>query len=230
LVDEFKERVKAIRKRKSVSKLGGVVAKKPAPAAEPPNHPVGSEPSPGLPATSSSGLILPTSEPSSSSSGLVPPLAAPNPITDDTVLSALPPLAPVPPPRKKGNWESYKVHGCGELAYDPSTRSLNAHCHNEDHVARGAHCHCDRTLHPSKSKPASGQGRPLGFLVAWLLYKDAVTKQDHHIFKKWLATSEGRALRIVGRNYVKAHRHLHPLLEEGVERPKLAEDSEPECL
>ncbi len=56
-------------------------------------------------------------------------------------------------------------------------RSLDAHC-----TRHGSRCTCNRTISGNR-----GKGRPLGFLVAWLLAgcdKAVATKDDHVRLKK----------------------------------------------
>ena len=56
---------------------------------------------------------------------------------------------------------------------DKGTNQLGAHCRHPDH---GSECRVNRTVKEGASKPA--QGRPLGFLLAWLKCANDFTGAD----------------------------------------------------
>eukprot|EP00971_Amphidinium_carterae_P349278 6490938-Amphidinium_carterae.1 len=95
-----------------------------------------------------------------------------------------PPKAPVPVARParaaqdaRGSLDKFKVDDSGELRFKWQDESLYAHC------SRHKNCRKVRTTKPGNRRP--GQGRPLGYLVAWLTAPDlqiGLTAGEHEHF------------------------------------------------
>ena len=66
----------------------------------------------------------------------------------------------------------------GDLVWNKSSVSLDAHCH-----CKHGKCHCDRTIKAS-TRGRKNQGRPLGFLVAWLFLGNMCNADEHAKLKK----------------------------------------------
>ncbi len=75
------------------------------------------------------------------------------------------------PSRIKGNIQSWDVPG-GTLKFDLKQNVLSAHCGVDCHQEEQNECRCRRTLSARLGSTSSAQGRPVGFLMAWL--------QDQH--------------------------------------------------
>lgn len=87
----------------------------------------------------------------------------------------------IPFARRPGVYEQrFVIEGIGELRYNSTSSFLRAHCDNPDH---GSFCHRRRTCTGSngRGEKASGQGRPIGSLVAWLLKKDSCETRESHM-------------------------------------------------
>lgn len=109
----------------------------------------------------------------------------------------------------------------GKITYYPSKRVFEAICR---HPAHGK-CVLTRTSH-GRGGAASGAGRPMGFLAAWLERADQPSKAAHWAPEVLHASA---AARRAAREAVKAMPNGPALLSH--ERPKEnAEDSEPEGL
>lgn len=130
---------------------------------------------------------------------------------------AAPPVPPPPPeavgaerPARKrraveaGMWHRISmVHG--ELVFEERTGKINAHCNNPLHVRSGVHCHTDRLTSAGRRRGCEGQGRPLGFLYAWLLESsDFSTKADHQAAKRELGSEAGFHRRVDARRRLRA--------------------------
>lgn len=76
------------------------------------------------------------------------------------------PASSKPKPRDRISAESLSIPGCGVIRYLPATSVLIAAC---DHPGHGD-CRRQKTVSASNTNTpkGQGQGRPLGFLVAWL--------------------------------------------------------------
>lgn len=61
------------------------------------------------------------------------------------------------------SWLRFEVPGYGELIYNPIDHSFGAHCSDPRHDK----CRLNRTCNASNTR--SAQGRPIGYLVTWLL-------------------------------------------------------------
>lgn len=112
----------------------------------------------------------------------------------------------------------------GELAFNHVGTNLNAHCHHPAHAVRG-NCHTDRLVTGGR-RP--GQGRPLGFLVAWLLEQGAhEDKESHQQMKSVLGSAAGFVQRQQARQWLREQGTFDDLF--ALERPRRdAEGSEPE--
>ena len=74
--------------------------------------------------------------------------------------------------------ETIQIWGYGELRYNSNTNTVRAFCSCAAHAQP---CSKQRTLLGGKRQ---GQGRPLGYLVAWLRDQDNHTSKDEHV---WLS-------------------------------------------
>jgi hypothetical protein len=180
-----------------------------APKAAPPAPPILV---PGL-AGSSGDLLMPM---------LIPPL----------------PLAILPEPPEHaflpGEWVKMVIPLFGTIVHEKVHKKLNAHCIHPPHLVdagRKQKCHLDCLLYANPRKGMEGQGRPVGFLVAWL--EDAAisgdVKDEHQTYKKSLRSVAGKDRRVRARLFAKEHATLRYLLL--LERDKRdGEDSEPDEL
>ena len=132
------------------------------------------------------------------------------------------------PKRRKvrAGWERLEVwkddQFMGELVWNDAMTSLNAHCPNAAHCTQG-HCHTDRSLTDGRK---AGQGRPLGFLLAWLFEHAAcATKDLHQDLKKSLGQAFGLQKRRDARDWARAQGGAYDELF-GKERPR--RDGEPD--
>lgn len=99
--------------------------------------------------------------------------------------------------------------------------------HQLEGSGEGCMCRMTRTSRPSARK--SAQGRPLGFLGAWLAASQSHDDRDSHRSKLWLATGISRQNRMAARAYLRQLPGGAELL--ACERPKAQnEESEPEGL
>ena len=116
-------------------------------------------------------IECPTAEPSEPS---VPRAAlALAPLVPDVVPRA---LAVRPKPRARSGHQHIDVTG-GWLV--STGQSLDAHCNLCAHDGP-LECKVDRTCVPKRLSPGSLRGRPLGFLLAWLLYgKEHADRASH---------------------------------------------------
>jgi hypothetical protein len=72
--------------------------------------------------------------------------------------------------------------GLCELRFDTKLNILAAHCHHPDH---GPKCRVHRTLNKSDVRSRGAQGRPAGFLLAWMKCAgDYPTQGAHHEISK----------------------------------------------
>ena len=149
-----------------------------------------------------------------------------------------PPPAPPPdsPPegrRRKvgarvGKWVHIKLDGIGELVFEKATGKVNAHCLSPAHCSPGVTCHMDRrTKFEPGHRLRHGEGRPLGYLVAWLLQLDHATKRSHQDAKPALGRAGGHPARRDARAHLRELSHRIPEVEElfGMERPASAEET-----
>ncbi len=103
---------------------------------------------------------------------------------------ATPPLAPMPPPPPPpaaadpprpnrrpppAHWDRHELPLGGDLVYDARMNSFAAHCRSPGHGL----CRVNRTCNGSDTKQA--QGRPVGFLAAWLLVGDMYPDRASHL-------------------------------------------------
>jgi hypothetical protein len=180
-----------------------------APKAAPPAPPI---PGPGL-AGSSGDLLMPMP---------IPPL----------------PLADLPAPPEHafmpGEWVKMEIPFLGTIVHEKVHKRLNAHCIHPPHLVdagRKQKCHLDCLLYANPRKGMEGQGRPVGYLVAWL--EDAAVsgdvKDEHQTYKKSLRSVAGKDRRVRARLFAKEHATLKYLLL--LERDKReGEESEPDDL
>lgn len=114
--------------------------------------------------SSSSSAPHPTGPP------LVPPPQAAPPSEVAPTLSSLPLLVPGPPgPRRAyANYDVYADDGSvvGFIKWNSNAESLDAHC--SAHRGGRLNCVINRTTTDGSVRNRTSQGRPLGFLVAWL--------------------------------------------------------------
>ncbi len=109
----------------------------------------------------------------------------------------------------------------GVIAFHNSTHRFDARCGNASH---GSLCRLTRSANASKKGNNPGQGRPLGFLAAWLLHSDAASREDHASATGFITFDERKAER------AKFQCHTGRLLLQ-FERPQEPdEDSEPEII
>ena len=110
----------------------------------------------------------------------------------------------------------------GELVWNDAKTSLNAHCSNAAHCTT-SHCHTDRVLTDGRR---AGQGRPVGFLLAWLFeHAEHATKNLHQDLKKTLGQAAGWQKRRDARAWARAQGGTCDELF-GIERPR--HDGEPD--
>ena len=190
----------------------------PRPASPPPAQPPPQQPrsAPPVPAETALGpqpaspAVRLASQPSGSGVPAGPASSTPRP-------SDVPPPPAGPPvqrgPRRRaGNWLYVTVYrdgaAIGEIAADMADTgvSIDAHCFCATHQftagSRPIKCHCDRRRTRGK-RP--GQGNPMGFLGAWLLYglRDDMREQyQHNEFKKMLGHAQFHELRREGRQFL----------------------------
>ena len=74
------------------------------------------------------------------------------------------------------------VRGSGVLRFYSNKRQIVAQCLSRGH---GPNCFLTRTIEPSGSPAYAAQGRPMGFMLAWLAEAPpAISRFDHvHLFK-----------------------------------------------
>lgn len=126
--------------------------------------------------------------------------------------------------RDRSSTESLVVPGCGNIRFLPTLNVLVAVC---DHPGHGD-CRRQKTLMPSEAKTnrGKGQGRPIGFLCAWLREQcDHDERTDHIRFnpsyqqrleaRQWLMTNAAGAADF-------SETHERPLRD--------GEDSEPKVI
>jgi hypothetical protein len=114
----------------------------------------------------------------------------------------------------------------GQLVWDPAGKQLDAHCGTAAHNAGHSRCHTDRALTTGRRK---GQGRPIGFLVAWLRCCGCPSKSDHQQLK----TDLGKLNKIHERRSARAWLHGRPGAAQvfGLERAvEAGENSEPDVI
>jgi hypothetical protein len=118
----------------------------------------------------------------------------------------------------------------GQFVFDVQRKKLNAHCHQAAHALLSQTCHMDRTCEGSGLRTRSGQGRPLGFLAAWLLRGPKCSvKELHSNLKKTLGTRTFQEERLAARQYLKQFPEFQILFE--LERPpRDGEGEEPELV
>lgn len=108
--------------------------------------------------------------------------------------------------RAPGDWKRVVLPDGGVLVFDEKSNRLNAHCPAGQHTVGGTHCHTDRLTTPSARarRGFEGQGRPLGFLVAWLRASSQATKTEHQASKKTLGSAEGWHARSEARRWLQS--------------------------
>ena len=107
----------------------------------------------------------------------------------------------------------------GRLVYYESNQNFAAICENPAH----GRCVFTRSSTGSKSAARSGQGRPIGKLVAWLFSNDQASKADHRAYEPSLDE------RVRLRTMYRANETFRNL--ETHERGQVdGEDSEPEVV
>lgn len=110
----------------------------------------------------------------------------------------------------------YSVPG-GELRYYPASQRFAAHCENPLHGV----CRREKVA-TGGLRPA--QGRPLGYLVAWLERADYQTHRDHLVCTKFISLAERQAARLKLEEAIGANSELFAM-----ERPRRSgEPAEPE--
>ncbi len=145
-----------------------------------------------------------------------------------------PPAAREGARRTFGGNQYWKVPG-GHLVYNAADESIDAHCDHPDHVDPRNRCRINRKRFACKRGLKDAQGRPIGFLLAWLA---AAPNADSAFSHKKLAKTKdlhpdelelfSRGKRCAGRQWVKTNR-LNDLL--ALERPRRdGEESEPEGI
>lgn len=77
-----------------------------------------------------------------------------------------------------GRLNSYKVSEHGEIRVNTKNSSMAAHC--SQHGCQNVSCRKTQTYNSSSKKPH--QGRPVGFLVAWLNAAPQFASKDDHLF------------------------------------------------
>ena len=160
---------------------------RPSPAVEP-----SSSSAPAAPRTGAAGIAQAAS---SSSAALHPdlprPAAAAGSPEDPLEHADPPPNHPEPPavPRKKQVREdviyiNYKGLCYGSLRFNSRAKTITAHCEIEGH----GKCRKERTVAPTEKGLAQGKsGRPIGFLVHWLLGGPSFQTALRHIHSERLA-------------------------------------------
>ena len=105
---------------------------------------------------------------------------------------------------RKGAWRQVAFEDYGFFAFDANSGRLNAHCICPRHVGRHARCHTDKVTTASTRKGAEGQGRPLGFLAAWLMDSSLhSSKEDHQASKRSLGSEDSYEKRLEARMYLR---------------------------
>ena len=79
--------------------------------------------------------------------------------------------------------ETIKIWDYGELRYNSNTQTFRAFCSCANHVQP---CSKQRKL---LSGPRPGQGRPVGYLVAWLRDQNKHPDKDSHVWSSVVATN-----------------------------------------
>ena len=131
------------------------------------------------------------------------------------------------PGEAPGDWKRVAIEDYGWIMFEESSGKLNAHCAKH----KSEKCKADRLSYGSTNPQRSGQGRPIGFLVAWLLEsEDCLTKKDHGaVCKRWLSGIDGLEARIYARAYAKTIPAMARVFE--CERPQRDdEEEEPETV
>ena len=126
-----------------------------------------------------------------------------------------------------GDWKRFAIEHYGEIIFEERHGKLNAACAKH----RCEKCKADRLSYGSIKPGRSGQGRPIGLLVAWLLEGDScLTKKDHgKDCKAWLSSIDGFEARVFACAFAKTIPAMAKVFE--CERPKRDdEDSEPETV
>ena len=104
-----------------------------------------------------------------------------------------------------------------------------AECRHHKKMPKESACKCSRTVEPSDAPRRQTQGRPVGELVAWLIYGGGCTNRHNHVHA-WAPTMQQK---------LEARRYSKHLANSGddyakdlfrAERPKkfIDEDSEPD--
>ena len=125
------------------------------------------------------------------------------------------------------DWRKVKVGTYGEIHFEERLQKLNAHCSKH----KCDKCKADRLTSAHEHPSRRGQGRPIGFLIAWLLEgEDCDTKADHgRECKQELSGINGWEARIFAREWAKTLPGMQAIF--ALERPKGDdEDSEPETV
>ena len=126
-----------------------------------------------------------------------------------------------------GDWRKVKIGTYGWIHYEERQQKLNAHCAKH----RCEKCRADRLSCGSEHPNRRGQGRPIGFLVAWLLEGDELhSKADHgRDCKEQLSGIGGWEARVYARDWAKTLPGMDAVF--AVERAKYDdEESEPETI
>lgn len=170
------------------------------------------------------GVAPPESQGAGASSSAPPdgrPLAEASPALNASSLSAAS-VAPEPS-------ELRVIVPTGKITWYRKDGRFEAVCrqHQLEGSGEGCMCRMTRTSRPSERKAA--QGRPLGFLGAWLAAAQSHQDRDSHRSKMWLATGIARQQRVAARACLRQLPGGAELLS--CERPKAdSEDSEPEGM
>ncbi len=105
-------------------------------------------------------------------------------------------------PAMRGQWTKVPFENFGEIRLDAERGRIDAHCYAHRCVD-GSDCKADRLTLASTCRGREGQGRPLGFLAAWLMYpalhQSCRTKEHHHHVKAILSKAAARKQRMEAR-------------------------------
>ena len=192
----------------------------PGAKSESKGHKAKPEQSEALPSSSSSSKPLvepaiPVADPNET-------IPAPSHATDEG-----PARVPAASRKKEVSEQVLLVPPYGDIRFNPKTKVLTAHCWCENH---GVHvCRKQRTTQAPKriTVRTFGQGRPLGFLGAWLFSQDSYENQASHVGA--LSASFSLKERVAARKKLKEIGGSDIFF--GFERPKdQDEQSEPDTL
>ena len=130
--------------------------------------------------------------------------------------------------RERNAWPSCEIVNAqgkviGLIKYGEGTNTLSAHClyqdETSDECCHGL-CRMDRTANASRIAAKSHQGRPLGFLIAWLLRSHRHATRKDHFYDREIPHAE----RASARQWAKTQ----PAIEFFLDKERHVKRGEPE--